>query len=446
MKQVVIVAPHFPPSNLTAGHRARYFAAHLPALGWTVRLLTVAPEFYEERLDPELEALVAPDIEVIRTPALPTRPVRLVGDLGMRAFWHHYRAIAKMARAGQIDLLYIPIPPNFIALLGPLVQRRFGIPYAIDYIDPWVHHWTQSEIRWSKAWFAYHLGRLLEPVVLRRVSLVTAVAPGYYEGPLRRYPWLDPARCLAMPYGAHEPDHRYVDDHPRPPDLWDAADGKLHVVYAGAMLPKAFSTLEALLQALLRLREQEPETARRFRFHFVGTGHTPNDPTSYLIRPVVERYGLLDQVTEHAARIPYLSVLNHLKHAHAVLVMGSSEPHYTPSKVFQAVLSHRPVFALLHARSTAVEILAQARAGLTITFDEAEPASTKVEAISHALHQLATLAYSPAQVDWQRFAAYSTEAMSRQLAEAFDSILATSGREMTKRQATAEPPYQNRHR
>src|SRR5262249_32122076 len=147
-------------------------------------VLSVDPRFYEEPLDPELAALVPGDLEVIRTRALPVRPLRLIGDLGLRALVWQYRALGRLMRERRIDLVHIPIPPNFSALLGPLARRRFGVPFSVDYIDPWVHPWPGSEVRLSKAWCAFHLGRVLEPVVLRRVRLITGVAASYYEGAL----------------------------------------------------------------------------------------------------------------------------------------------------------------------------------------------------------------------------------------------------------------------
>jgi len=115
------------------------------------------------------------------------------------------------------------------------------------------------------------------------------------------------------------------------------------------MLPRAYSTLEAVLQALQCALEQNYDCISRLRLHFIGTGSIPSDPSTYTVHLGADGFGLADLVREHPARVPYLDVLNHLKHAHAVLILGSSEPHYTASKVFQAVLSHRPVIGLLHA-------------------------------------------------------------------------------------------------
>lgn len=423
LKQVIIVAPQFPPGNLTAGHRARYFAMHLPKFGWEVKILSVKPRFYEEALDYELEKLLPADLEVIRTNAIPTRPLRLIGDIGIRSFWWHYRELCRLVREERIDLIYIPIPPNYSALLGPVIYKRFGIPYAIDYIDPWVHPWPGCEKAFSKAWASYHAGRLLEPIALKHVRLITAVAPGYYKGALERYGWLDESCCLAMPYGAEESDFRYLNNHPRPPYLFSPNDGDLHIVYAGAMLPRAYTTLKALFQGILMVGEKNPSIAQRLKFHFIGTGSNPSDPESFNIMAYAREDRLTGIVNESPARIAYLDVLNHLRHAHAVLILGSSEPHYTPSKVFQAVLAQRPVLALLHSKSTAVDVLNKSNAGRVVSFDEKRPVETCIAEISRALEEIASHRYSEKEVNWNVFRMYSAETVAKGLAEAFDQIL-----------------------
>lgn len=423
MKQVVMVLPYFPPSNLTGGHRGRYFAMHLPKFGWKVKVLSVRPSYYEEKLDYELEALLPSDLEVIRTKALPTRPLRLIGDISIRAFWWHYRALCRLVKQEKIDLIYILIPPNYSAMLGPLIYHRFGIPYAIDFIDPWVHPWPASEALFSKAWLSYQLNRILEPIALRHVRFITAVAPGYYEGVIKRYSWIDASRCLPIPYGAEEQDFQYLDKHPRSPYLFKPSDGNLHIVYAGAMLPRAYSTLGALFEAIILLQKKYPSFAQKLRFHFIGTGSKLNDSRSFTIKPLAERCGLSNVILEYPARIPYVEALNHLKHASAVLVMGSSESHYTPSKVFQAVLSRRPVIAMLHAQSTAVNILKAANAGTLVTFDEENPANRCIDEIAQAIYKAINHSYSPQDINWEVLRVYSAEAMTAKLAEMLELAL-----------------------
>ncbi|MFH1790465.1 MAG: hypothetical protein ABH885_00570 [Candidatus Omnitrophota bacterium] len=424
MKKVVIVSPYFPPSNLTSGHRARLFAAHLGKFGWRAKILSVKPEYYEEKPDYDLEKLIPAGLEVVRTPAFPVRPIKVVGDISIRAFLWHYRRLCEFAGQKGMDLLYILMPPNYSSLLGPLIYRKFGIPYVIDYIDPWVHSWPGTEKIFSKAWFSYKLSGLLEPIALKNVGFITAVAPGYYEGVFGRYAWLDPVRAMAIPYGGEKADFDYLSGSPRKPFLFSGHEGDFNIVYAGAMLPRAYSTLEALFKAVVLLGKETPSVGDRVKLYFIGTGKNPNDPAGYSVRPVAARHGLADRVIEHPARVSYLDVLNHLRGAHAVLIMGSSEAHYTPSKIFQAILSERPIVALLHKKSTAVEIMDKTKAGIVVSFDEADDADKKTGDIARALRKIVLNGGTGKSVDWEAFREYSAENMAKKLATIFDNVTA----------------------
>lgn len=420
MKKLVLVAPHFTPSNLASVHRTRLWAQHLAEFGWEPTVVTTHQRYYEEKLDWELEQLVSPSLRVVRTAALPTRPVRLVGDIGVRALPFHYRALSRLAQAGEMDFLHITIPSNYSALLGRMVHARHGTPYGIDYIDPWVHEWPGTEKRFSKAWTSARLGELLEPLAVRDAALITGVAPLYYEDVLRRNPHLrGRVVTAAMPYGGSERDLEAVREHPPAPYLFDPADGRFHVLYAGAMLPKAYAVLERLFEALAELRRTRPELAERLRLHFVGTGKSPDDPQGHNVLPVAERLGVADMVDEHPTRIPYTDVLGHLLRASANLIVGSTEPHYTPSKSFQMVQSRRPLLALLHEHSTAARFLEEARAATVVTLTGA--------ALPDAVDLAGTLAglmeapdYDPERVDWAAFEAYSARSSARELAGALD--------------------------
>lgn len=58
----------------------------------------------------------------------------------------------------------------------------------------------------------------------------------------------------------------------------------------------------------------------------------------------------------------------HLNAASGVFILGSTEPHYTPSKVYQAVLSQKPLWAVLHKESTACNVISESRAGIVLQF------------------------------------------------------------------------------
>jgi hypothetical protein len=127
-------------------------------------------------------------------------------------------------------------------------------------------------------------------------------------------------------------------------------------------------------------------------------------------------------VSEHPHRIGYVDTLNHLERSGAVLVLGSTERHYTPSKVFQAMLSRRPVFALLHAESTAVDMLRSSGAGRVLALTESSlPDPSAIAAELRALVE--DKSCDPAAVDRSAYEAYSARESTRALALALDRAL-----------------------
>jgi hypothetical protein len=423
-KRIAIVAAHFPPSNLAAVHRSRLWAQYLPEFGWEPIIVTTHWKYYEETLDCRLVELVSPDLSVIRTKAIPVKPIRVIGDIGIRALYWHFKALDELIVQKKIDFLHITIPSNFSALLGEFLYRRHGFPFGIDYIDPWVHSWPEARVPFSKAWTSYNLSKLLEPWAVKHANLITGVAPLYYEPVLRRNPHLrDQCISAAMPYGNSELDYGLLEKLSPDPFLFRPDDGLFHMIYAGALLPKADTVLERLWGALAVLRDKYPEVMQRIRIHFVGTGKSPDDANGHTIKPKLQRFGLERWVDEHPHRIAYTDALNHLKHASAILIVGSTEAHYTPSKIYQAVQAKRPIFALLHNRSSAVRVLRESRAGRVITFEDEQLPSP--ENLAEALVSFVRdPQYCVDDVRWAAFEAYSARNSARILASAVDRALA----------------------
>jgi hypothetical protein len=366
-RRVLIITPYFPPSNLAAVHRSRLFARHLPAFGWEPVILTVDEKYYEEALDHNLSRLVPEQLVIERVKAFRVTRPRLIGDIGLRGFFQLYRGARRLITQRKIDFLYIPIPSFYMALLGRWLHAATGIKYGIDYIDPWVHRFPGSDRLFSRHWFSSKLSGLLEPIAVKKASLITGVAEGYYGGVQKRNPHLLNT-CLfgAMPYGGEAEDHRKVSELDLHPYLFSHKAGKIQLLYAGAMLPKAYAPLEAIFRSM----QQSPAAIRDLEIHFIGTGKSPNDAEGYNIKPLAEKYGLWNTVIfEYPRRIPYLDVLVHLEAVDGVFILGSTEPHYTPSKVYQGVLSGKPLLAVLHRQSTAVAVITQTGAGIVLSFD-----------------------------------------------------------------------------
>lgn len=430
MKRVLVIGPDFAPSSLPPALRVRFFVRHLPEFGWEPTVLTADPRYYHWPVDPENEQLLPGRLEIVRTPALPvrlTRPVG-IGDIGMRALWHHWRAATALCRQRRFDLVFIPMPPYVQAVLGRILRRAFGIPYVIDYIDPWVntaYRRVPRALRPRKRTWSYLLSRALEPLALREVSHLVAVSKGTTDPIVARYSWLTEAHATEIPYGGEPADFDYVQKNPRRNPVFRPGDGVRHLVYVGICSPPWHPQVRALFAALRIGRARAPELfGPRLRLHFVGTTQVPDRPTPQVL-PLAREEGVEDFVDEHPARVPYLDALQILRDADGLIALGSDSAHYTASKIFPYVLAQKPLLALFHEASSVVRILAEVGAGEVLTYGLARPPASRVEDIASSVERL--LRWPPGARPTTRsdaFAPYTTRAMAGRLAGVFDIALA----------------------
>ncbi len=423
MKKILILYPHFPPSNLAGVHRARLFAQHLPTFGWEPVVLTVHEDYYEEKLDRNLEKLLPSTLRIEKVTAKKLGKKRLIGDIGLRGFQSLYKRAKQLLQKENFDFLYIPIPSFYCALLGRRLHISTGIKYGIDYIDPWVHSFPGSEKLFNRHWFSTKLAKLLEPIALKKASLITGVAEGYYQSVLDRNIHLKNIVTGAMPYGGEVRDHEIVSTLNIEPYLFQNKKDIFQFVYAGAMLPKAYLPLEKMFQAIVANKT----VFEKVEFHFIGTGKKPDDEEGFNIKPLAEKYGLWNEtVFEYPARIPYLDVLVHLNIADAVFILGSTEPHYTPSKVYQAVLSAKPILAVLHSASSAVQVIKNSNAGVVLDFNgENDTDLIKenfVAAFNNFLHFKNN--FKKEQINQSLFNEYSALAVTEKLAILLNKVVA----------------------
>jgi hypothetical protein len=406
------------------------FAQHLPAFGWEPVILTVHEKFYEEALDHDLEKLLPPSLRIERVNAFRVTQPRMVGDIGLRAFFQLYKKAKELIRSERIDFLFITIPSFYGALLLRVIHESTGIKYGIDYIDPWVHDFPGSNKLFSRHWFSKKLAGLLEPVAVKKASLITGVAEGYYKAVLERNLRLKvQAVSGAMPYGGEPLDHAIVKTLDIEPYLFPKQSQKMRWVYAGAMLPKAYQPLEKILESIVA----NPVLFNETEFHFIGTGKTPGDPKGFNIKPLAEKYGLWQKVIfEYPKRIPYLDVLVHLDSADGVFILGSTEPHYTPSKVYQGVLSGKPILAVLHKESTAAGVIQKSRAGMVLCFDESHLNKIQ-DGFAIIFREFLTMLknYDIKQIDTPEFESYSARNVTKKLAALIDEA-ADTGRKNAK--------------
>lgn len=417
MKNLLIIYPHWHPANLAGVHRPRLIGNFLPEFGWHPIVLTVNPEYFEEKPDPYFELTFRKHFEVVRVNAFPITRPRLIGDIGLRAFFYLYREALKIIKVRKPAFIWIPIPSFYTALLGRLLNEKTGLPYGIDYIDPWVRSLAHFQKRFSRFWWSIQLAKILEPIAVKKASLISGVSTSYYQAVLdRNFPKKNITH-VGMPYGFDPDDHTIQLSNVTLPWRLDPI-GTKPWVYAGAFLPKSHFFVDCFFEAISIMRSAGTWDSK-VRLYFLGTGKYQGES----IADYAQKHKITDIVTENRRRYPYLQVLYFLSQASRVMVIGSTEKHYTASKTFQALLSKKAVWAMFHKDSSALQFMRQAEAGAyTICYEEGDTQEQLISKIRPQLKRFLTLSegWFP---DYSALEPYSARTSARSLITAIDKTL-----------------------
>jgi len=251
--------------------------------------------------------------------------------------------------------------------------------------------------------------------------LLTSVAPKYIEPIFNRIPKLTNSgvKILSLPMG-WDSDEKIIAERFENKVTKFSNSKKYILVYAGAFLPKAIDILTRFFQVIQRNRKLFHDV----EFHFIGTGHQIINKVSTTIKDIAQKMEILnDIVFEHPDRIPYLNVLNQISYSSGILIIGSSESHYTPSKLFSAFILNKPVFALLHEQSTATSIINNTKWGEVCEYSDANFNNFENQVLNKFLVWKEKTANKSWEFDYQSAEQFSIQNITYQLSKVFDDLV-----------------------
>ena len=407
--------------------RVRLALPYLRACGWEPVVLAVHPESIEGGVnDPLLEKTYPADIRVVRVRGLAPRFTRWagVGSLWWRCGAALRKAGEKLLREEKFDLVFFSTTQFDAFPLGPRWKRRFGVPYVLDYQDPWFNdYYDRTKTRPPggriKFAFAQWRARRSEPGTLREAGGIVAVSAAYGQTLARHYPWFEASRSHLIPFGAAARDIELARTHQPLNPLVPFDDGCFHHIYAGRCGPDMSISLTTIFRAFKLFQTSNPVAAERVRFHFIGTDYAPPPLGREWAMPIARSEGIENYVREHCYRVPYFDALHYLVKADALLAVGSNDPTYSASKIFPYILAHRPMLVVFNHSSPVLAFARQARCGLHFSFARPED----IGSLAEEIHQRWFVKGGMNQVqaaDPVAFSPFTAESMTRQLTACFD--------------------------
>jgi hypothetical protein len=357
MRRVLIISPHFPPTNAPDHQRVRMSLPYFRENGWEAVVLAVDAAAVAAPQDPLLATTVPADITVHRVGALPASVTRFagLGNLAYRAWFQLKSRGDRLLREEKFDLVYFSTTQFVATALGRRWLRKFGVPFVVDIQDPWrTDYYERPGAPTPPGGWKYRFARAqaarLEERSWRDAAGFVSVSEDYLAQLRARYPWFDTKPAAFIPFGAPEADFELARAHREWVPAFVREPGAVHLVSVGAVGPIMRTALECLFAGLRNYRAVAPTDAAWLRLHFIGTSYAGRRAEPSVL-PVALACGVADLVREETGRVGYFTAISTLLAADGVIIPGSDDTAYNPSKIAASFLAAKPTLALTPAGS-----------------------------------------------------------------------------------------------
>ena len=362
-KRLLVVAYFFPPLGGGGVPRVLKFVKYLPEMGWDVTVLTApAPSRSYSVRDESLLAEVPSRVRVVRAPELSaaaarrrlrgplvrvrmTRAEHFVGWPDEIAGWlpGATAAALRIARRWRPSAVLSSSFPYTAHLVGLAAARAAGAPWVADFRD----EWTLNPQLTPPPRPLPALNARAERALVRRADRVV-LADSHY--PLRGLMPDDPRRVVI---------HNGVDEADFDLDVPPARPQQetFRLTYVGSL----YGTRDAVpvLAALSRLIAGGVIDSERFELSVVGNAWLPPGVLDTAAFPV-KQLGYVD----HARAV------REMQAATALLFYAPASTRATSGKIFEYLVSGRPILSIARTDNLAHQLVAELEAGVVAAPDD----------------------------------------------------------------------------
>jgi glycosyltransferase involved in cell wall biosynthesis len=349
-RPVLFFAFYFHPAITSGVQRASRFYRYLPEFGYQPEVVCSSKSGQD----------TLQHVHWVPDPAAPqpakwgvqaAKRLHRISPYNEEWHWVVHAVASGVALAHQLRpaALLSTSPPVGSHLAAWMVHRRTGIPWIADFRDPILDNPART-----RAW-ARPYDRWLERLILRHAARVTGVTDVITAELRRRHPRR--AHKILLLWNGFDPDE-VSHENGQPPE------GRHILLHAGVLYRLRYPWV--LLRSLERLVDNGRLDPRRFCFRVLGP---VEDLASFLANPTVARLAALGCFEADGQNVPREEARRQTAAAHSLLlidIVNQTQRGYTvPAKIFDYVLTGRPLLAITDPDSPVDRILA--RCGLSVS-------------------------------------------------------------------------------
>jgi hypothetical protein len=375
LKKVLIISPYFPPANAADMQRIRMSLPYYKEFGWEAEVVTCLPQYYDGSTDNLLLKSLPTNLKIHYVKAFSKKITRKIGlgSLALRSIYFFRKKVNQLLTKEKYDLIYFSTTQFPVCILGAYWKKKFRVPYVIDMQDPWHSDYYLDKPKNEqppKFWFSYRLNKFLEPIAMKHVDGLIAVSSQYNIELVERYKLNIPTATIT--FGAFDKDIEIAKEnkHIAEPILFNC--DKINVGYIGRGGHDMREALELLFKHFNDFLNEDLDYFNQFHFNFIGTSYAPKGKGQQTVFPLAKKMKLENFVEEQTDRIPFYQTLNTLIEFDILFICGSNDKKYTASKIYPYLMLEKPLLAIFHEESSAVEIINKCSNATVITFQDTE--------------------------------------------------------------------------
>lgn len=393
MKRVIIITYYWPPAGGSGVQRWLKYSKYLPEKGWKPIIYTPEnPEY--PLLDETLAAEIHPETEVIRRSI--TEPFRwykwltgrkesvnigfmrseadgpeswkekaarwIRGNLFIpdaRLLWIYpsRRFLERIIKEQQADAIISTGPPHSMHLIASGVNQKTNIPWLADFRDPWTGIDFYDDLLLTRAADALH--RRLERKVLQSADAVTTVSHHIKQELVGKGG--DAAKTFVIPNGYDEQDLPEAGEIAAKPD--GQTSGTFTLLHSGSLVPSRNPV--SLWKALSLCCRKNDAFRRHLRIRLIGS-------VDASVHQSLKEENLLSNV-EILPYKPHKEAFSELMQADVLLLLinrTANAEGFLSGKVFEYLLTGRPVLCVGPEKGEAAGLLRETAAGVSHHYDD----------------------------------------------------------------------------